>query len=277
MMKTNSFFQLKKRLFIGLVIALSIALYACDSTEEEFQDVTEEEIQESGVVRTEWKNTDSADTGMEESADDNKTAQPQPPPREKSLEGGTMGKGNYMVQVGAFLNKNNARRLIERLQEKGYNPTLNVSDATVKQWNIVRIGAYGDKRQAMDAAKAFSENENMESVVVRNNSIVKRQKAKVKKAVGEKVGSRKPTSSTSRKYAFQVGGLRTNTNALKYKMELKKNGYSPYVVKTKDAHTKDVWYAVRIGNFDTIEDAAEAATKFTEKANLPAKAGLIDN
>ncbi len=72
------------------------------------------------------------------------------------------------------------------------------------------------------------------------------------------------------KYSFQVGGLRTHANAQQQKGLLKKRGYAPFIVKIDGPHDKEVWYSLRIGYFVSIEEAADAASQFSTKEDIPA-------
>ena len=77
------------------------------------------------------------------------------------------------------------------------------------------------------------------------------------------------------RFTFQVGGLRTKDNAIKHKIDLQKRGYSPYIQKTYNEQSKEVWYSVRIGYYDSIDIAAEAAATFTTNEQIPAKAAIV--
>src|SRR5215467_7918475 len=48
------------------------------------------------------------------------------------------------VQVGAFLDKANAEKLVERLKEEGYQPQIVVTGHAPRSWSIVRVGPYHD-------------------------------------------------------------------------------------------------------------------------------------
>jgi septal ring-binding cell division protein DamX len=70
------------------------------------------------------------------------------------------------VQVGVFLDQNEASQLMQRIEKKGYAPTFFSSrDAEARQWYAVRIGVYSDKQQAANAAANFSKQEKMKAVV----------------------------------------------------------------------------------------------------------------
>ena len=70
------------------------------------------------------------------------------------------------VQVGVFLDENDANRLLKQIERKGYAPSFfSGRDAEARQWYAVRIGAYSDKQQAANAAANFTRQEKMKAVV----------------------------------------------------------------------------------------------------------------
>jgi cell division protein FtsN len=70
------------------------------------------------------------------------------------------------VQVGVFLNENEANRLLHQIENKGYAPTFfSGRDAEARQWFAVRIGSYSDRQQAVNAAANFTKQEHMKAVI----------------------------------------------------------------------------------------------------------------
>jgi cell division septation protein DedD len=70
------------------------------------------------------------------------------------------------VQVGVFLDQNDANRLLKDMERKGYSPSFfSGRDAEARQWFAVRIGAYSDRQQAANAAANFTRQEKMKAVV----------------------------------------------------------------------------------------------------------------
>jgi cell division septation protein DedD len=70
------------------------------------------------------------------------------------------------VQVGVFLDQNEANRLLKQIENKGYSPSFfSGRDAEARQWYAVRIGAYSDRQQAANAAANFTRQEKMKAVV----------------------------------------------------------------------------------------------------------------
>ncbi|HEX6043051.1 MAG TPA: SPOR domain-containing protein [Pyrinomonadaceae bacterium] len=70
------------------------------------------------------------------------------------------------VQVGVFLDQNEANGLLKDLESKGYSPSFfSGRDAEARQWYAVRIGAYSDRQQAANAASNFTRQEKRKAVV----------------------------------------------------------------------------------------------------------------
>lgn len=70
------------------------------------------------------------------------------------------------VQVGVFLNQEEANRLLKDIERKGYAPSFfSGRDAEARQWYAVRIGSYSDRQQATNAAANFSKQEKLKAVV----------------------------------------------------------------------------------------------------------------
>lgn len=280
-MKIISLFKSKKLLSVGFNVILAVTFFACDSSQKIPSFISPEESQKSTVVQTEWKNTDSSQEDLKQTGRVQDLVSANfPRPQEKTGGPGAQvieDQGKYIVQVGAFLNKNNAEKLIKQLRKKGYQPTLTVNHFSQKQWNIVRIGSFEHKSKALEAAKAFSENQKMESIILLNNAIVKTFRNDAGKPIENYEGFSQTSSfSRGKRYSFQVGGLLTNSVAKKQKRSLRKKGYSPYIAKIKNENS-DIWYVVRIGNYGTIDAAAAAASRFFEKENFPAHARQRSN
>ncbi len=69
---------------------------------------------------------------------------------------------SYTVQVGAFLEKDNAEDLAEDLKDKGYAPyIISVWDSMKRQWHTVRLGDYDTQEEAAKAAGEFAKKERM--------------------------------------------------------------------------------------------------------------------
>jgi cell division septation protein DedD len=129
--------------------------------------------QVAGLTQPPAANTDAAGA--------NKTAVPPVPElsekatQEAALEPGPLAanKDNsavntraYTVQVGVFLEQNEASRLLKDMERKGYAPSFFADrDAQDRQWYSIRIGSYTDKDQATNAAANFTRQEKIKAVV----------------------------------------------------------------------------------------------------------------
>src|SRR5262245_52818334 len=78
----------------------------------------------------------------------------------------------YTVEVGIFLDPNEANQAFRKLEREGYAPTFfSDRDGENRQWYSVRVGAYSDKQQAENAAANFTKQEKMKAVVRRLGSL----------------------------------------------------------------------------------------------------------
>jgi septal ring-binding cell division protein DamX len=72
----------------------------------------------------------------------------------------------FTVQVGVFLDQNEASRFLREMGRKGYAPTFFADrDSENRQWYAVRIGAYPDEDQAANAAANLTRQEKIKAVV----------------------------------------------------------------------------------------------------------------
>jgi cell division septation protein DedD len=70
-----------------------------------------------------------------------------------------------VVQVGAFLEKENADKLVERLKEEGYSPQVVLAGQAPRQWSFVRVGPYHDWEEASEIAAVLSRDQTAPAVV----------------------------------------------------------------------------------------------------------------
>ncbi|HEV2862326.1 MAG TPA: SPOR domain-containing protein [Pyrinomonadaceae bacterium] len=78
----------------------------------------------------------------------------------------------YSVQVGAYSDEQDARRLASDLGGKGYATTIFAGrDAQARVWYAVRIGAYSSQREAAEAAGNFSAQEKIKAAVRPSGSL----------------------------------------------------------------------------------------------------------
>jgi general secretion pathway protein A len=76
----------------------------------------------------------------------------------------------YSIQVGAYLNAENAQNMMKKLTQKGYDARVEVfNDAKLRTWNTVRIGNYPTKEQAEEDLRIFYEKEKIEWVALPHN------------------------------------------------------------------------------------------------------------
>jgi cell division protein FtsN len=79
---------------------------------------------------------------------------------------------SYCVQVGAFADEAEARRLLADLEHKGYAPAIfSGRDGGGRTWYAVRIGAYSSQQEAALAAQNFNKQERLKASVRPSNSL----------------------------------------------------------------------------------------------------------
>ena len=64
-----------------------------------------------------------------------------------------MKKGPYVVQIGAFSSKDNAKRLKLQVSQLGHDVTINKVDSNGKVFFAVRVNSYNSKRKAEEVGK----------------------------------------------------------------------------------------------------------------------------
>ncbi|MBU1195130.1 MAG: tetratricopeptide repeat protein [Proteobacteria bacterium] len=73
---------------------------------------------------------------------------------------------NYTLQLGAFLNRDNAQKLKIKLIASGFDcRVLPQTDAKGKTWYIVRSGGYPDKNAARKSAELLKQKLNINSII----------------------------------------------------------------------------------------------------------------
>ncbi|MBT3225604.1 MAG: SPOR domain-containing protein [Deltaproteobacteria bacterium] len=276
-MKITSFSPFKKTVLIVFCLTISTLFSACNKIPL-FQDDDQNNSEDAGVVQTDWNN--NSEIKVEPEPVPKKTSPLQPVSDQESVkksrevsEQQEQQRAEFSVQIGAFLKKDNATRMVSKLKAKGYKPSLVVVETPGKRWHLVHVGSYAGKKTALSAAQKLTDTENMETAVVKNNAIIKMQTKSVRQAGKEVVRETSNLTTIAslkpERFTFQVGGLRTKENAATYKAILQKQGYAPYIKKMRSLHSAEIWYAVRIGHFETIEIATDVAAKFTAKEQIP--------
>lgn len=71
----------------------------------------------------------------------------------------------FAVQVGAFLKEENALRLRQELERKGYGVSILTDGGSAARWYAVRLGPYTDQAGARRAAANFAQQEKTKAVV----------------------------------------------------------------------------------------------------------------
>lgn len=78
----------------------------------------------------------------------------------------------YSIQMGAFLDPNNAARLVKNLKGLGYNATIfKAPDRRGRIWDAVRLGRFNDLGDAMRAASEFRTKEQIFALVRPANTL----------------------------------------------------------------------------------------------------------
>ncbi len=91
---------------------------------------------------------------------------------EASIDGETAEANQYAVQVGAFLNSENAYAFAEKLKGRGYPAYIfYYADTQGNAWNAVRAGDFPDPETAKNAAIEFEGKENITAIVTRIDAI----------------------------------------------------------------------------------------------------------
>jgi cell division septation protein DedD len=74
--------------------------------------------------------------------------------------------------LGAFLNRENARRLAGLLETRGYAPDVSTKmDARKRVWHLVRVGSHPDRQSASTAASDIERKLKMKAIVRPSNSL----------------------------------------------------------------------------------------------------------
>ena len=190
-MKITSFSPFKKTVLIVFCLTISTLFSACNKIPL-FQDDDQNNSEDAGVVQTDWNN--NSEIKVEPEPVPKKTSPLQPVSDQESVkksrevsEQQEQQRAEFSVQIGAFLKKDNATRMVSKLKAKGYKPSLVVVETPGKRWHLVHVGSYAGKKTALSAAQKLTYTENMETAVVKNNAIIKMQTKSVRQAGKEVV------------------------------------------------------------------------------------------
>jgi cell division septation protein DedD len=78
----------------------------------------------------------------------------------------------FQLQLGAFLNTDNANRFQRDLNMQGFPVKVSPKkDRQGRVWQVARLGAYSDRLTAMEAAARFRRDTGLEAIVMKNTPV----------------------------------------------------------------------------------------------------------
>lgn len=279
---------------IGLLL---LYLTSCNSGASKYEEILNNEQSKETMVETTWTpddETDVVDISDQDDPDrDVRPAEPKPESQKPSV-----ANEGYQIQLGAFIKSSNATRLRDRLQNSGYQPFILESTINNREWNIVRLGPFKERAQAYSLAEELSRDLKMDIALYFKGRVIKLFEQSTEKPEPPETktadSASKPappktaaqsapakdsnpmpaiqaSSDQEMPFSFQIGGLYTAENAKKYLKAYQTKGYTPYLVEVQDEISNETWYSIRIGKFQNMEDAVDAARAFTDKEAIPAQ------
>jgi len=92
---------------------------------------------------------------------------PDPPSPKRALKNDRPKAGPaYTIQVGAFLQLENAQKLAQSVGQKGYSArVVTRSDSQGRKWHCVRVGSYSDQDRARKAAAEIESKTKLKPIV----------------------------------------------------------------------------------------------------------------
>lgn len=145
--------------------------------------------------------------------------------------------GDFWIQVASLPLKEKADRLSAQLRKKGHKAeTFAYGGPQAGWWHVVRIGPYPSRIDAESARLDFVRSEPMSTVVMPR--------------------ARGP-------YHIQIASLRSESAAKKLAARLTRHGHAA-VARAVAMGKSGTWYTVRVGPFDSVEDA-EAYQKLLDQ------------
>ena len=313
--------QVKTLLLLALFATL---LVSCNQEENLIPEAAREELSDRTVVQTQWtseeetiekhrKQVSSINTFQEKQEKQEKvktivsssTVIKKPTPPKTVVQ--AKQKEGFILQLGAFSNKQYAEKLVRKLKKEGHQPFLATSKNEDNTLNLVRVGPYASKEDALGNAAIFAKSMGIAVAlysgshfqkVIRPVKTVKAVKpvvkvVKVSKKIAPsipapKAAKKEPSqkiirltgqsfsASASQNYSFQIGGLYNRKTAEQQKKKLQAQGYKMFTVEVQDHQSEEIWYSLRIGYFESLGLASDAAFSFTEKEGIPTKAIPLD-
>jgi len=271
--------------FISIIIIFSLFLFSgsCDYLRQYTDTSVGMEKEAKSVVQTEWseKNIEKQKTeavvNIEKQEKEAVIAIEHNPETSNQIETSNKKASGYTVQVGVFSIEKNASNFIITLINEGRQAyILENPNASNQKMKTVAFGNFESKTKAIKEAQRFTDEKNMESVVILNYAIQeiirpKSQPKGVEKLISGPERIKRTRKKTGR-FTFQIGGLFTKKNANHLLKRLQKKGYIPFIKKQLNEELNETWYKVQIGFYDSIDTAALAAEDFSFFEKIPAKA-----
>ena len=79
-------------------------------------------------------------------------------PDEEDINSNNSGtEYKYTIQVGAFLNEDNAKKLYDKLRDDGYDPAITKKEIGGSEFNIVNVGKYKTEEEVKQSLQILSE------------------------------------------------------------------------------------------------------------------------
>lgn len=134
--------------------------------------------------------------------------------------------------------------------------------------SIQACGPSEEERRAaeqarLDSLQQVEEQRIAEQMQAREDSLARVEK---QKRIAEEEAQ--PQFSEDGEYAVQVGAFRSEVQANNYRDQLRERDYpSVYTVKIGDESTGDIWFRLRVGFFDTKEEAEEFGQELGSELN----------
>lgn len=286
---------MKPRLFQFILFFLLIGLLSCESGDDYIETVVENGST-SSIVHTDWDHKKAQQpSGKRSSKIDKSTTKSTTSKTKKQLT--PSSKDTYQLQLGAFVNEENAQKLIKRVEKKGHQPYIEDSDFKNKKWHFVKIGPYRRHKDAVRTAKKLLPYLNSDIIILKNKTLLERIKAPVakdtkpavsaakskdqskvsKKSVVKKENKQKTTGTASQKTekkavaskSAQKTGTQVASQSVLEKPVLKK---IPKEFKSKanpKANKATSPYSFQIGGLYTLENAKKQLKRFQSKGYSP--------
>ncbi len=152
----------------------------------------------------------------------------------------TPSDGKFWIQLASLPLREKAERLAASLRKRGHNArAMAYGGPQAGWWHVVRLGPFDSRMAAETARLDFAQTERMKSEVVPR--------------------ARGP-------FQIQLASVRAEKDAHSLATKLSRQGHAA-TVRTV-AGSRGTWYAVRVGPFDTEQDAAAYQKLLEERSNV---------